>query len=195
MADVTEVTGTKRKEVSRRTFKGKDGSWTSRATPDTVGFKIELVEDGEVAHTIERDLVAFDESVRNAAAAFGFVTSITNTFGGIKGPIEELISAAEDRLAVFDEGDWTGERQGGPRTSHLLEAAIAVRADAGKETSDEWKAKFQAALKADENYAKELQKDPTFAAKLAAIKAKAAAERATKLADAAKEAGPSSLLD
>lgn len=195
MADVTEVAGSKRKEVSRRSFKSKDGSYSSRATPDVVGFKIELIEDGEVAHTIERDLAGFDPGVLRAAAAFGFVTSITNTFGGIKGPFEEIIQAAEDRLAVFDEGDWTGERQGGPRTSHLLEAAIAVRADAGKETSDEWKSKFQAQLKADENFARDLQKDPIFAAKLAAIKAKAAAERASKLADAAKEAGPSSLLD
>lgn len=195
MADVTEVAGSKRKEVSKRSFKNQDGTYTSRATPDTIGFKIEILEDGEVAHTIERDLGKFDQGVLRAAAAFGFVTSITNTFGGVKGPIEEVISAAEDRLAVFDEGDWTGERQGGPRTSQLLDAAIEVRKDAGKETSEEWKAKFQAALKADENYAKELQKDPMFAAKLAAIKAKAAAERATAAAEKAKGATSSSLLD
>lgn len=195
MADVAEVAKSSRKEVSRRSFKSNDGNWTSRATPDVVAFKIELIEDGEVAHTIERQLKDFDAGVLRAAAAFGFVTSITNTFGGIKGPVEEIIQAAEDRLAVFDEGDWTGERQGGPRTSHLLEAAIAVRADAGKETSEEWKQKFSANLKADENFAKELQKDPMFAAKLAAIKAKAAAERATAAAEKAKDAGPSSLLD
>lgn len=193
MVDVAapEAAKSSRREVSKRSFVNAAGEYTGRVNPDSIGFKIEFVETGD---TIEQQLTDFSDGVRNAAALFGLVTSITNTFGGVKVP-EEAIAAAQERLEILLEGDWASERQSGPRSSHILEAAVAVRADAGKDTTDEWKDKFLAAIKADENYVKELAKDPAFAAKLAAIKAKAAQERAAKAAEKAKDAGTSVLLD
>lgn len=188
MADVTDVKASTRDKVSKRSFVDKDGNWAGRVSVDTVGFKIDILsEDGEVAHTIDKALGDFTEGVLNAAAAFGLVTAITNTFGGIKGPRQEVVDAAEERLAALLEGDWSTDRQSGPRTSHILDAAIAVAADAGKEVTEEWKEKFIARYKSDEEFAKALNKDAVFQAKLTAIKAKAAQERATKAAEAAKD--------
>lgn len=192
MVDATSVEATRtRREVSKRSFRSADGTYTSRANTSSVGFRIEFVENG---HVIEHSLSDFPEGVRNAAAAFGLVTSITNTFGGVKGPVEDAIEAAEDRLAVFLEGDWSAERQTGPRSSQLVEAFKALRDDHGLETTDDRIAKFVEDLK-NEEYAKTIMKDVQFAAKLQAIRAKAAAERAAKLAAKAESAEGSTLLD
>lgn len=197
MADATEVSTTTRNSVSKRQFVNEKGEWTSRVDIDSVGFKIDILDNGEVAETIEGSLSDLEPGIVNAAALFGLVTAITNSFGGLSksGPIEEVIQAAQDRWATFTEGEWAEARQSGPRTSQYLEAAIAVRQDTGKPITDEWKDKFLARLKSDENYKKDLAKNAVFAAKLAAIKAKAATELAERKAAKAKDQDASSGAD
>jgi hypothetical protein len=194
MADTTQVTKT-RDNRSKRSFFNAEGKYTPRASTDAIGFKIDILDGDEVVETIEQRLEDFAPEVVNAAALFGFVTSITNTFGGMKGDVQEMVDAANERLGVFLEGDWTGESKSGPRTSHALEAFVELRADGGIETSEERKAKFIADIKADDKMVARLVKeDAAFAAKLAAIKNRAAEKRATELAEKAK-GQRSSLLD
>lgn len=195
MADANVPAKSTRDQRSKRSFLNAEGVYTPRANTDTIGFKIEIVDDGEIVDTIERKLSDFEDGVINAAAAFGMVTSITNTFGGMKGDVQEMIDAANNRVGVFEDGDWTGESTSGPRTAHAVEAFVALRKDGGVETSDERRAKFAADIKADDKLVARLVKeDPAFAAKLAAIKQLAAADRANKLAEKA-QGHKSSLLD
>lgn len=185
MTDTAQAESTRtRAEVSKRSFLNKDGSYTARATTDTIGFKIELVESGD---SFTHKLSEFEPGVLAAAAAFGLVTSVTNTIGGKSLSGDERAALLQDRLDTLLEGDWSAERQSGPRSSQLLEAIVAVRTNAGKDSSQEWKDKVSASLKADPELSKKYLTNPLVAAEYANIKAKAAVERAKKLSDAAKE--------
>lgn len=177
----TEETTKTRAEVTKRSFKNKDGSYSGRATTDTVGFRIELVESGE---TFEHSLGDFAEGVLAAAAAFGLVTSVTNTVGGKALSAQERAELLSDRLETLLEGDWSAERQSGPRSSQLLEAIIRVRTEGGAATSPEQREALALKLK-DPEAAKAYLANSKVAAAYADIKAKAALERAKKLASKA----------
>lgn len=182
MVEVVESTRT-RAEVSKRSFLNKDGSYSGRATTDTVGFRIELVDGGQV---YEHALEDFQPGVLAAAAAFGLVTSVTNTIGGKTLSAEERAELLQDRLDTLLEGDWSAERQSGPRSSQLLEALIQVRKDAGKESPQDWQDKISLALRASPEKAKEYLANPLVAAAYAKIKADAAIARAKKMQEKAK---------
>lgn len=184
MAEPTENTRT-RAEVTKRSFLAEDGTYTGRATTKTKGFKIELVGSDQA---FEYGLEDFDSGVLAAAAAFGLVTSITNTVGGKALSIEERVELIQDRIETLLEGEWSAERQSGPRSSQLLEALIRVREDAGKESTQEWRDRMSVTLRDNPDKAKEYLANPLVAAALADIKAKAALERAKKLAAKSKEA-------
>lgn len=188
----SEVATSKREKVSQRTFKNKEGEYTSRVGTDSLGFKVELLGSGAV---IEKQLKDFDPGIINAAALFGLVTSITNTFGGISDP-DEMAEAMDARLETLLAGEWSAERQTGPRTSDLLEAYVAFRSKNGKDTDDAKRESFLNDLKSGAAKAKDLLNDnPGLAAEFAAIKARRAAERAAKAAEAAGEQKASALLD
>lgn len=193
MAMETEVART-RAAVSKRSFLNAEGEYTPRVSTDSLGFKIELVETG---HTVEHKLADFSTEVLNAAALFGLVTSVTNTFGGLKDP-NEMAEAMGDRLAALLEGEWSSERETGPRTSDILDAYIAFRAKHGKDTSEDNKEKFLNSLKSKATTVKDLLASETgLAAEYYAIKARRVAERADKKAKeaAGSTQGESTLLD
>jgi hypothetical protein len=180
-----------RSEVTKRSFLNEGGEYTGRATSKVKGFRIELVESGQV---FEHALADFDSGVLAAAAAFGLVTSITNTVGGKSLSAEERVDLIQDRIETLLEGEWSAERQSGPRSSQLLEALVRVRADSGKETTQEWKDKMALVLRDSPEKAKEYMANPLVAAALADIKAKAALERAKQLA-AKSKAAPAEAAD
>ncbi len=187
----SEAATSKREKVSRRTFLDASGAYTPRVGIDSIGFKIELLESGAV---VERSLADFEDGVKNAAALFGLVTAITNTFGGISDP-DEMAEVMEARLENLLSGEWTAERQTGPRTSDLLDAFVTFREKNGKPTSEDRKEQFLADLKAGTVKAKDLLADnPGLAAEHASIKAKRAAERAEKLRDKVGEQDKKSTL-
>jgi hypothetical protein len=180
----TEENTRTRAEVTKRSFKSKDGEYTGRATTETVGFRVELVESGEV---FEHSLSDFSEGVLAAAAAFGLVTSITNTVGGKALSAQERAELIADRLETLLEGDWAAERQSGPRSSQLLEAIIRVRTDGGATTTPEQREALALRLKNDPEAVKAYLGNAKVAAAYADIKAKAALERAKKLAGKAED--------
>lgn len=199
MADVDNTLDDgSRNKKSRRLFIQADGTKTPRAGLKTVGFSIEVLEDGEVLDTIEHLLSDFNTEVLNAAAAFGLVTSITNTFGSSKISSDEAVEAARARVETFLDGEWSADRQAGVRTSDILEAFVAMRSAAGRSTSDERKADFVAQIKAGEIKVPDLLKsEPLLKAEYDAIKAKRAAERAaaSKARASGASQAPSTLLD
>lgn len=188
-------TGRTRAEISKRSFLNSAGEYSARASTDTTGFRIELVESGDV---VEYSLSDFEPGVLNAAAAFGIVTSVTNTIGGKSLSAQERLDLITDRLETLLEGDWTAERQSGPRNSQLIDALVKVRADAGKDTTQEWRDKVSLDLKANPDKAKAYLANAHVAAAYAEIKAKAAMARAQKLAakaDSADEADTPDFLE
>ena len=181
MAEAAENTRT-RAEVTKRSFKNEAGEYTGRASTGTTGFRIELVESGDA---FEHLLSEFSPGVISAAAAFGLVTSITNTVGGKSLSAEERKELMQDRIDTLLDGEWSAERQSGPRSSQLLEAWVRVRTEAGKESTQEWKDKVSLELRDNPEKQKALLANPQVAAAYAAIKAEASIARAKRLAEKA----------
>ena len=171
-----------RAEVSKRYFRLSDGTYVSRANNDVVGFRFDVLDEtGEVFESFEGNFDDYNESVIRAAAMWGMMTSAGNTTGGKSLTPQERAELVADRLGLFADGEWTGERQSGPRSSQLLEAIIAVRAAGGAETTEEQKATLATKLQ-DEEEKKKWMANGKVAAALAQIKAEAAMERAKKAA-------------
>jgi hypothetical protein len=184
MVDVTAENTRTRAEVTKRSFLQDSGDYTGRASTGTKGIRIELVESGDV---FEHLLAEFSPGVIAAAAAFGLVTSITNTVGGKSLSAEERKELMQDRIDTLLEGEWSAERQSGPRSSQLLEAWVRVRTEAGKESTQEWKDKVSIELRDNPEKQKALLANPQVAAAYAAIKAEASIARAKRLAEKAGE--------
>lgn len=174
-----------RPEVTKRSFSLPDGSYVGRSSTRADGFRIELIESGQV---FEHKLKEFSPEVIHAAALFGIVTSVTNAIGGKGLSVEERGELLENRLATFLEGEWASERESGPRSSQLLEAIVQVRADNGKDSSQEWRDAMSIKLKDDQETRNGYMNNPLVRAALEKIKADAAAKRA---AAAAAKAGES----
>lgn len=196
VTDTTEEAG--RNKKSRRWFVNEAGDRSPRVSTESTGFVIEILDEaGEVAETLRADLGQFQKGVRNAAALFGLVTSITNTFGSSKLSLDDAIEAAQGRLETLQEGTWSSDRQAGPRTSDIVEAYIAYRKANDRDTPAEKVASFRADIESGKVKVPDLLKDnPGLNAEYLAIKSRRAAERAAKAREAAggKDSG-GNLLD
>jgi len=186
-----------RAEVSKRSYFNSEGDYSARASTATAGFRIEVINPAGENYVREHDLSEFTPEVLKAAAAYGIVTSATNTFGGKDLSFDERVALLDDRLDTFlKDEDWSAERQSGPRSSQLIEALVAVRAKANRETPQEWIDAKIAELKATPEKAKEYMANPHVAAELSRIKAEAAIARAAKLeAKAGEQATTLDILD
>lgn len=206
MADANKST---KGRVLRRLFANDDGTVTGRAGLDvnTVIFKSE--DDKE----IRVDLAQFfpggklpSPCVGRAAAAFGINTSAGNVVGTLErerdeeGRItgtphpEDVLEAIKDRIETFAAGRWAEESAaGGPRTSLMLEAAIAFRKAGGKEPDADWLAKTRQRLDEDKEWSKSLMQHDGFRSHLESIKLARAQARANAAAEKAK--GSSKPLD
>lgn len=141
-----------------RTFIDSSGNETNRVTPDVVAFRIELV--GLDGWKLEQRLEEYPKEISRAAAAWGYVTNLTNKIGGMD-DANDAAEAIESRHELFMSGDWTTERSSGPRSSYLVDAFVRMRSDKGVETSEERKLEFaksiadpearKQTLEADEN--------------------------------------------
>lgn len=118
---------TRTAKTERRFFNAK-GEETARAGEDTVKASITFLGDG--GGVLELNDADFTPGVKNAAAWFGFVTSITNAAGGNNATLSPFERAAE-RLSTLEgeDGEWQGEREGGPQTGLVLEAAARIGYD------------------------------------------------------------------
>lgn len=184
--DHPEVEG-KRAEKTVRSFLNADGESSPRARLDSVKGRVQFTGTSEVLDFNYDDL---SPEVARAAALFGIMTSVTNTVGKAGMTTDEMVEAAQARLDTILEGSWSAERQSGPRTNDLLEAATRYYAALNRPFSDEDKTELGRRL-ADEDSGDGLKKKllavDAFKAHYEAIKAERAAQRAAK-AKAAAEA-------
>lgn len=178
--DLDVASGSKRQEKTKRSFINGLGERSARAKLDSLRGQVVFVESGDTLEFAWDDLTA---EVQRAAGLFGIMVSVTNTVGRKDMTPQEMVSAAEDRLATILEGEWSAERQSGPRTSDLLEATSRAHQEQGKEFSEEKRAEIQAKL-ADEKegtaYRNFLLSKTAIKAHFEAIKAERAAQRAAK---------------
>ena len=159
-----------------------NGAKASRPQPDVVAVSKKFKSGHEeIIHL--KDLT--DEIFRQCAA-FGLQQVGQNAYGAAKGD-DERLEKLQDRWDTLREGNWASERQDGPRVGDLIEAVKQVVTESGKTVTDEWIADLKAKLEAKEITAADLKENPQINAKLDAIRAKRAQERAEKSAAAASE--------
>lgn len=182
MNDTTLESGSTRTraEKTKRFFLNADGEPSPRTRLDSVAGRVHFVGSDETLEFRWDDLTA---EVQRAAGLFGIMTSVTNTVGRAGMTDEEMYQAASDRLATILDGEWSAERQVGPRTSDLIEAAARAFAERGMAFPAEKREEIRQKL-ADETtgaeYRATLLSKTSIKAHFEAIKAERAAERAAK---------------
>lgn len=180
--------GRTRQEKTKRLFITADGEATPRTGLESVAGKIIFVETGEELEFKWDDLTP---EIQRAAGLFGIMTSVTNTVGRAGMSAAEMVEAAETRLEYIQGGQWSADRQSGPRTSDFIEAAARWYAEKGKPFDEDMRARMQAKLADEEagaEYKADLLSRPSFKALFEAIKAERAAARAEKAKAAAASA-------
>jgi|CXWL01.1.fsa_nt_gi hypothetical protein len=182
MADANVAADTKER-TTKRSFVLSDGTEVSRATADVQSVRVIFVEND---HVLDMNLDDLEPGVLRAAAAFGVLTSVTNTVGSSKLSLDEKIDAAQGRWEALQGGSWSAERESGPGNTDLVEAAARVQAARGKPWGDTERGAFGLRLKNEEVKGKDLLANPTFKAQYDAIKAERAMERAKVSAAKAK---------
>jgi hypothetical protein len=166
-----------RSSKTERRFYNAKGEESARAGGDTVRMKVTFIDDGGA---IDMDLTKLTPEMVTAAAAFGIMTSVTNAAGG-SNPNATPFERALDRWETIEGGEWQGEREGGPQTGLIVEAAVALGYD-----EDSVRAKF----KSGEITAAQLLKNATIEAKVLELKeAKMVARRKDAQSRAAAAAG------
>lgn len=176
MADATSIGKNTRERKTTRWFTSPDGRKAPRAHLEADGFGIEFVGTGEV---LEAKLADFKPEVVNAAALFGFVTSITNAAGGADKSLEDAVYAASERLDALLKGDWSAERETGMRTADIIEAARRINDARGVKTDVE---DLRQRLTSGQLDPKDLLSNARFAATIAAIQAEKKQAKAAELA-------------
>ena len=176
-----EVTSTRtRAEKTKRFFLNAEGETSPRARLDSIGGRIVFLPSNEELEFMWADLTP---EVQRAAGLFGIMTSTTNTVGRAGMTDDEMFQAASDRLGTILDGEWSAERQSGPRTSDLIEAAGRAFAERGLEFSEAKANEIREKL-ADEKtgaeYRAQMLSKTAIKAHFEAIKAERAAQRAAK---------------
>jgi hypothetical protein len=181
LVDGEAVTSTRtRAEKTKRSFFNAAGETSPRARLDSIGGKIIFLPSGEELDFNWDDLTP---EVQRAAGLFGIMTSTTNTVGRAGMTDDEMFQAASDRLGTILDGEWSAERQSGPRTSDLIEAAERAYTERGMTLSEEKIAEFKAKLsdeKTGPEFRAEMLSKTLIKAHFEAIKAERAAARAAK---------------
>lgn len=199
MADVSNAAETsKRPEQFKVLFKGADGTPGVRAPLNVVSMSIEQIGTGNVLEFSFEDLPGFadlPEGAVRAGAAFGIKTSITNTAGSKTLSADEKWDAIEDRAKVILANAWSAERETGPRTNDVVEAAARVQASRGKPMDDAARAAFATRLANEEIKSSDLLKNSAFRAAYDAIKLERWQAKAAKSAEAAKGQASADLDD
>lgn len=176
----------KRAEKTKRYFLDSKGEASPRASLQSVAGKIVFV--GRESEPLTFAISDLTEDVKNAAALFGIMTSVTNTVGRADMTLDDMIEAAEARLkSIVEDGRWSAERESGPRTNDLIEAARRWYDAKGVAFTPEKVAAMQTRLENDPDYRVALQRN--VAVHFAAIKAERAAERARKAQENAAPQG------
>jgi hypothetical protein len=183
------ATSTKKARNVENFYFNEKGERSARPMPDVVGFGKKFLGSGQ---EVVRHLVDFHQESLAQAAAFGLQQVGQNAYGAATDD-DERQDMLEARWESIQGGNWSADRQVGPRSSDLVDAFAQARADQGKESSDEWKETIRQKLESGEIAAKDLQANPLIKAKLDAIKAARAAERAK--ASAAKATDSAELPD
>lgn len=183
MADTTVVRKPKGEKVERQ-FYDQAGEVTSRVGPESVGVKLLFLENGQ---TLDMSFESLKPEIARAAALFGVMTSVTNTFGGMVDP-GEMFEAAESRWETLVAGSWSSERQSGPRIGDLVEAVMRLRKEKGASATDSDREDVKARIISGELNAKGLLATPAVAAHFHAIKRERADARAQEAAAKAGEA-------
>jgi len=190
MTDVQTEAPKKARNV-QNFYVAADGTRSPSPQPDCVAIgKLFLESKQEIKYNLD-DL---PDSSKIQAMAFGLQQVGQNAYGAAASEAER-IEMFEARMEAIFGGNWSSDRQVGPRDSDLLEAFAQATADAGKAVDQDWRDRAAAKLKSGEISKKTLSERPAVRAKLEAIRAKRAAERAAQAQAELKGAAKDDLSD
>lgn len=136
MAD-TMTAGGKKERVSKRVFIGAGGEEETRVMLDVTSMRLELLETGETLDMDLGELPGFNslpKGTARAAAAWGIMTNVTNAFGGASD--SEMYELAERRWEAIRGGQWSVEREKGPRIEDFVQATGRFLRDRGTKVDD-----------------------------------------------------------
>lgn len=186
MADVaTKTQKTTKPRLVDNFYVNKAGERASRPQPDVVAIGKKFLESG---HEIVIKLASLKQEQLLQSAAFGMQQVGQNAYGAA-GSEDERIEMCSDRWDTIQGGSWASERQMGPRTSDVLDAYLqALEEKTGKPATSEFVADLQQKLADNPSALKELSENKVVKAKVDAIRAKRAAQRAEASATEAEEA-------
>ena len=187
---------TKRIMKARKVFLDENGNRTNTPTKDSTKLMIEVFdpnqERGEgvvprVVETVGLNVSDVPEELRNVAMLHGLSQKVGDSYSGTDWA--DIADTAQDMVERITSGIWNREgEKGGPRITQLFTAVCDVLAEAaGGEITEEQRENVRNALK-DDDQRKAMAANPKVAARLAVIRAEAAAEKAAKLAEAAENA-------
>lgn len=181
-----------------RIFADHEGNEHSRAFPEVTAVKLRFhATPVSPLRELVMNLDDLPPGVLRAAAAFGVNTSVGNTFGAIPDP-SEAYEAACDRWETLVKGEWSADRQTGPRTSDLVEALCRYSVQQGHTVDEAFRTRLKQKC-GDEAQRKAWESNPQIQVHLMALRKERAEENARKaleLASAAGEAQPvTGLLD
>ena len=163
---MTNGTPKERGKTERR-FYNANGDESARAQHDTERMTVTFLGDEDEGAVLEMPMSQLKREVMQAAAGFGIMTSVTNAAGG-SNPNASPYERASDRWATLVEGQWTGERESGPRIGDIVTAAASLGYD--EET-------VRAKLVSNELSATQLMKNAAIEAAVLKIRAARAADR------------------
>lgn len=164
-------------------FEDAEGKRKPRPFPGVVRIGKTFKDCGQ---TIVRDLRDLSEEMLFQMAAFGGQQVGQNAYGAAKTDAARIEALVDRWDAIWEDGVWASGRQEGPRVGDIFQATVEAYAEAGKPLSVEQQEALKQGLAEGTYNAKALQDDPRIKAKLVAIRAKRADERAKKLSEAAQ---------
>lgn len=189
MADTMNADARQKKAAKcDRIFLDQEGEPHSRAFTEVVAVKLLFhATPTSAERSLVMNLDDVPPGVMRAAAAFGINTSVGNTFGAERDP-NEAYQLACDRWATLREGDWSADRQTGPRTSDLVEALCRYSATQGHTVDEAFRARLKQKC-GDEAQRKAWESNAQVQVHLMALRKERAEENARKALEAASAAG------
>jgi hypothetical protein len=130
------------KKADKHYDDGSDAEYTAKWFPGEQPYESVLIHFVN-GHDIRVKVSDLSDNMRKAAVCHGLIQKIGDSYASLPG-LSESIEEAESVAELLLAGEWTKEREGGPRLTDLFEAIRRVKKSAGQPvpSDDDLRAKY-----------------------------------------------------